>query len=278
MSKAAADTVRQDPHRPPTTASPQASPDPQTSAPPQASPSPQTPASPQPPQGQQPAPASLAISLASALDEEAYAHFRAIDPEKQQRIIDAALEEFANRDYASASTNAIVKRADISKGLLFHYFGDKQGLYLYLLDHITQEHYAEAAAGIDPACDDIFAIMQKSIEAKLDVTPHDLLATRLYMRAMTDDLPARARAFVSQMTGAAYDTFALMVALLDEDRLRTGLDRDMVVCTINWASEGLVNHLLATVGSQIDNAEFRQMMEYTKQYFDFLRRLFYREP
>ncbi|MDR2106279.1 MAG: TetR/AcrR family transcriptional regulator; helix-turn-helix transcriptional regulator, partial [Coriobacteriales bacterium] len=181
------------------------------------------------------------------------------------------------RDYESASTNAIVRRAGISKGLLFRYFGDKQGLYIYLLAFITQEHYAEATDGIDPACDDIFTIMQKSIETKIDVTPRDLLATRLYMRAMTDDLPPRVREFVSQTTGEAYDTFALMAALLDEGRLREGLDRDMVVRTINWASEGLVNHLLATVGSQIDNAEFRQMMEYTKHYFDFLRRLFYRE-
>ena len=53
-------------------------------------------------------------------------------PEKIDRIINSAFEEFGKNDFNKASTNEIVKNAGISKGLLFHYFGSKQQLYDYL--------------------------------------------------------------------------------------------------------------------------------------------------
>ncbi|MDW7677927.1 MAG: TetR/AcrR family transcriptional regulator, partial [Bacillota bacterium] len=61
--------------------------------------------------------------------------FYGIDTEKQERIINAALKEFARSGYEKASTNEIVREADISKGSLFHYFNSKKELYLFLLDY-----------------------------------------------------------------------------------------------------------------------------------------------
>ncbi|MBQ8327149.1 MAG: TetR/AcrR family transcriptional regulator [Lachnospiraceae bacterium] len=55
--------------------------------------------------------------------------------EKQDRIINAALKVFAENGYKRASTDEIVKEAGISKGLLFHYFISKQGLYEFLFDY-----------------------------------------------------------------------------------------------------------------------------------------------
>ena len=58
-----------------------------------------------------------------------------LSEEKQQRILNAALKEFAQKGYKNASTNQIVKEADISKGLLFHYFKNKKQLFLFLYDY-----------------------------------------------------------------------------------------------------------------------------------------------
>lgn len=60
--------------------------------------------------------------------------FDNISEEKRQKIIDVCIEEFAERGYEKASTNGMVSKAEISKGSLFHYFGNKKNLYLYLLD------------------------------------------------------------------------------------------------------------------------------------------------
>ena len=50
-------------------------------------------------------------------------------------MINAALKVFAKNGYKHASTDDIVKEAGISKGLLFHYFVSKMGLYSFLLDY-----------------------------------------------------------------------------------------------------------------------------------------------
>ncbi len=49
--------------------------------------------------------------------------------DKQDRIMNAALKVFSKSNYKHASTDVIIKEADISKGLLFHYFTNKAGLY-----------------------------------------------------------------------------------------------------------------------------------------------------
>ncbi|WP_461615544.1 TetR/AcrR family transcriptional regulator [Clostridium sp. Marseille-QA1073] len=64
-----------------------------------------------------------------------FSKFLNLDVEKQDRILNAAMKEFAQKGFEKASTNEIVKEADISKGLLFHYFKDKKNLFLFLYDH-----------------------------------------------------------------------------------------------------------------------------------------------
>lgn len=61
--------------------------------------------------------------------------FQNLDNIKQSRILNAALQEFAENGYEQASTNQIVKNAGIGKGILFYYFKTKKDLYQYLIDH-----------------------------------------------------------------------------------------------------------------------------------------------
>ncbi|MBD2862285.1 TetR/AcrR family transcriptional regulator [Paenibacillus sp. IB182363] len=53
---------------------------------------------------------------------------------KEQLVLKCALAEFSEHGYRNASTNRIVKAADTSKGILFHYFGSKKQLMLTVLD------------------------------------------------------------------------------------------------------------------------------------------------
>ncbi len=63
-----------------------------------------------------------------------YTHFEALDGEKRERIQNAAMREFARFGYEKTSTEQIARAAGISKGMLFHYFGNKLGLFEYLTD------------------------------------------------------------------------------------------------------------------------------------------------
>lgn len=61
--------------------------------------------------------------------------FNQLDETKKLRIINAALSEFADKGYAAASTNEIARKAQVSKGSLFHYFGTKEKLYIWLIEY-----------------------------------------------------------------------------------------------------------------------------------------------
>ena len=52
------------------------------------------------------------------------------DPEKVTRILKAATDAFGQLGFAKTKTDQIAATAGVSKGLIFHYFGNKQALYL----------------------------------------------------------------------------------------------------------------------------------------------------
>ena len=64
----------------------------------------------------------------------------------------AALKEFAARGFAGARVDAIARRAAINKRMLYHYFGDKEGLFRAVLQNKIAERQAgtEGLSG-DPA-------------------------------------------------------------------------------------------------------------------------------
>ena len=72
-----------------------------------------------------------------------YHNFENLTEDKKQRILQTCIQEFAEKGYEKASTNTIIKDAEISKGILFHYFGSKKGLFLYVIEYCLQFFVSE---------------------------------------------------------------------------------------------------------------------------------------
>ena len=81
--------------------------------------------------------------------------------EKQDRMINAALKVFAGNGYEHASTDEIVKEAGISKGLLFHYFISKIGLYTFVYDYSVKYLLLELNTGVDKEETDFFKLTRQ---------------------------------------------------------------------------------------------------------------------
>ena len=92
-----------------------------------------------------------------------------MDPEKKERLINAALEEFGSHEYDKASTNVIVKNAGISKGLLYHYFTTKDHLLEYLIA-FTMTMFADTISdGVDWDKGDVLQRMADIIIIKMKI-------------------------------------------------------------------------------------------------------------
>lgn len=89
--------------------------------------------------------------------------------DKQDRMINAALKIFALNGYAHASTDDIVREAGISKGLLFHYFISKLGLYSFIYDYSVRYMILELSTGVSRKETDYFEILRQINTAQLQV-------------------------------------------------------------------------------------------------------------
>jgi AcrR family transcriptional regulator len=71
------------------------------------------------------------------LQQSARTTFSNLPPEKQEKIVAAAVREFARHGYKKASINTIVRDAGIAKGSLYQYFHNKEVLFVFIFERFT---------------------------------------------------------------------------------------------------------------------------------------------
>ncbi len=206
--------------------------------------------------------------------------FLNLPAEKQQEIVRASLREFAERGYDLASTNRIVEEANISKGVLFKYFEDKESLFMYVVERALQD-YVNAFPPQDAATfDDPFAWLKDVTVRKVRFSKEHPLTYQLLLRiAKEPQHPVYAKAMgATTLTTQQY--LEQVAALLPREKLRDGLTWDLVFTIIGWISQGMLEKYIAQVpDADQDNFEefFKQAHEELDLYYDIIKRGVYRE-
>lgn len=106
--------------------------------------------------------------------------------EKRKRILDACIEEFATKGYEGASTNEIVVKAGISKGILFHYFGSKKNLYLYVIDHAIDYTINKYYSEVEKLPDDLVERVMYRGRQKIRIAAEEPYLYELVYRAFVN--------------------------------------------------------------------------------------------
>lgn len=60
---------------------------------------------------------------------------------KYPELTEATLDEFSKNRFEDASLNDIIKTSGMSKGSVYHHFGDKFGLYLCMMDILAKKKF-----------------------------------------------------------------------------------------------------------------------------------------
>lgn len=66
---------------------------------------------------------------------------------------------FARNGYKHASTDEMVKAVGVSKGLWFHYFGSKEGIYVFVYDYCVKYMLLELSTVVDENERDFFEVI-----------------------------------------------------------------------------------------------------------------------
>ena len=119
--------------------------------------------------------------------EDARPTFLNLAPEKQERVLAAALGEFADKGYAQASVNTMVSASGIAKGSIYQYFKDKKSLFLYIFDFaIGMVRRTLLAVKEETRGEDFFVRLEKSLLAGVDFIQRHPRVYGLYLKILFD--------------------------------------------------------------------------------------------
>jgi AcrR family transcriptional regulator len=79
--------------------------------------------------------------------------------ERRAEFIEIAIRLFSARPYGKVSIDEIAAEAGVAKGLLYYYFGDKQGLYVAGLERLAREMHEQIAAAADSSATPLERLM-----------------------------------------------------------------------------------------------------------------------
>lgn len=206
-----------------------------------------------------------------------HSKFEALDVEKQQRILNAAMKEFAVRGYDRASTNRIVEDAGIAKGLLFHYFKSKKGLFLYLYDRGLRDVTERVFQGVDFSERDFFRRIAQAQRVKLALIQAYPDIMNFLKAAYVEESPDVRNELEERTSGLMAMNFQRIFEDVDTSVFREGLDKGLVMKTIVWAYEGFANSYTDAIRHMDSlDQESRPMLQAADAYAAFLKQCFYR--
>lgn len=158
---------------------------------------------------------------------------------EQQRVLEAALDEFARYDFHSASLNRIIQKAGISKGSMYHYFHNKEDLYLYLLDQTAEkkkQFMAAALSGLYKPVHELgfFEILEFQVEAGVEFALQNPRLQKVFQDLESID-NQELQAKIKERLGGQLDDYVedYLGAMVDRavaaGELRADLDRNFLL-------------------------------------------------
>jgi len=133
--------------------------------------------------------------------------FNKLSPEKQGRILEAAVDEFAGHGYDSANINSIAQKAGVSVGSIYNYFESKEDLYLAVVHHAVETLKA-ALDDIVTREDDLFKRIEMILRAIQTFSRRYVNLTRLYNEMTTESRSDLTWTIVSKMEGVTAELYA----------------------------------------------------------------------
>ena len=191
--------------------------------------------------------------------------------EKQDRMINAALKVFALNGYAHASTDDIVREAGISKGLLFHYFVSKLGLYSFVYDYSVRYTMLELSTGVSKEEKNYFKLFSQMKMAQMQIMktyPYMVL----FLSKSRQENVSEALLETEDKRSILPEEYERIIGQTDLSGFLPGVDAVWLNKSIEYTADGLLEE-------QFLNGSFQPEIYFDelKKYLDMMKKLTWRE-
>ncbi|GIO99586.1 TetR family transcriptional regulator [Paenibacillus lautus] len=202
--------------------------------------------------------------------------FERLPQEKQEKILQACLDEFAAYGFDAASTNRIVKQAGIPKGSLFQYFGGKESLFLYMIERIESENERISRDQIEAIPSDFFEaiihLFVKDLEY-LKSSPKVVQLMRIIISQPLHPVYQKAQALGGQENSGQ---FREIISAIPRDQIRDDIDFEDVIKIISVITEAMEHRMnklvIASEGSlEQMRRELEVIIQDFREFFAMLR-------
>nr|WP_259339699.1 TetR/AcrR family transcriptional regulator [Staphylococcus succinus] len=202
--------------------------------------------------------------------------FTQLHKDKQNNIINVAMNEFVKNGFDKTSTNHIVKKAHISKGSLFNYFNNKKDLYLYLIDFSIQtietmyEH-------IDFKERDLFQRIENIGLQKLYIQQKSPKVFD-FLKSLPQESSAEVQDIIKEKISSTYEEGTKKIFHnLDYSKFREDIDIEKAIEILNWTMLGFGTKTLTQITTFDNSSQFGETyLNEWKQYARILKYSFYK--
>ena len=201
-----------------------------------------------------------------------------MDPDKKEKLINAAILEFSLYPYEKASTNNIVREAGISKGLLFHYFGSKMELYEWLIGFVLHKLFHEISVQINWEQRDIFQRIKEIVIIKMKLGQSYPSMFDFVIKVLSD-----AHTKKMEDVEKIYIKYGIDIQTLLGDVYTKNIDlslfsnqqtADKYINIIRWTMEKYAEESLLTL-EQMQSPDYEQISADLDAYISILKNTFY---
>lgn len=193
--------------------------------------------------------------------------FWELKKEKQDRMINSALKVFSQYGYKHASTDEIVRGAEISKGLLFHYFESKIGLYAFLYDYATRFVTLELTANVEKSESRYYELYKQILSAKANsMSQYPYIF--LFLNKADEETDLDALSVISERREKYQRIMHALRERADITAFNPGVDFEKVGVILDFTVDGLIQK---AVCSENFRADF--FLEEATEYVDMMQNM-----
>ncbi|WP_066499465.1 TetR/AcrR family transcriptional regulator [Abyssisolibacter fermentans] len=196
-----------------------------------------------------------------------------INNEKVYRIVNSAFKVFSNNDLEKASTNMVVTQAGISRGLLYHYFKDKQELFDFLLYFSVKVIMIDLKENINWEDSDILNRMRQGLIIKLQE-----IKRFPYMIDFYAKYGKLTRSIIDSQTEEIFPGIRekFYTYNLDFSQVKDDIDIEKMISVITFTLKGIINEYLDMTRTSSENFEMKLLVNKCDEYFEFFRKQFFK--
>jgi TetR/AcrR family transcriptional regulator len=195
---------------------------------------------------------------------------------KHNLILDSALIEFSEKGFSKASTNSIVNRAGVSKGLLFHYFDNKEHLLVACYENVLNYVINKTKSQTDIQHPDILIRIRDHALSKVKLYHEEPVIPKFYNIVNELNNPELYRQIKEKRESLQKEFIIELYSNFDRTLFNNKVDISKAIKVIQWTLETISLKWKNKYHGVFDDLAFTDLENQMDDYINFFRTNMYK--